>query len=387
MKTLNSIKKMSKEDRERRVLLALVEYYILSGKPVGSATLKEADIGDLSAATIRNYFARLEEEGYLIQQHTSGGRLPTDKAFRLYAQEKINCCYLTPEEEEEIRALHSHDSREIASYLQAAAEELSRMTSSAVFLSAPRFDHDFITAIKLLGIDQKRILCVIVTDFGVVKTEVIHVEKKLSAFAIKRIEEYFQWRLTGLNPPENLIQEEEILAQKIYNELVVRYIVGYSNFSDDEIYRTGFSKLVAYPEFHDAAILASSLSLFENKHSMRLLLKDCSKHNTVKFWIGEDLIPYAALTPNCSILATPYRINTQAAGAIGILSSVRIPYGKIFSILNAFSQVISQTLTRNMYKFKIKYRQPQQQPLDLNTAEIRLIKQTEPLLLEDLRLS
>ena len=90
MKALNPIKKMNKEEREKRVLLALIEYYILNGKPVGSATLKEVDVGDLSAATIRNYFAHLEEEGYLVQQHTSGGRLPTDKAFRLYALEHMH---------------------------------------------------------------------------------------------------------------------------------------------------------------------------------------------------------------------------------------------------------------------------------------------------------
>lgn len=386
MKALNPIKKMSKEERERRVLLALVEYYILSGKPVGSTTLKEVDIGDLSAATIRNYFAHLEEEGYLAQQHTSGGRLPTDKAFRLYAHEHIQARTLPPEIESEINTLGNNDSREIASYLQHVAEELSRLTNSAVFLSAPRFDHDFITSIKLVAISHARCLCIIVTDFGVIKTEVVQIDKKLSSFSIKRIEEYFHWRLTGRDSPEGLEPEEEQLAHRIYNELVVRYIVGYSNFTDEEIYRTGFSKLIAYPEFHDATLLASSLSLFENKPSMRMLLKDCSKHNTLKFWIGDDLAPYATVTPNCAILAAPYKINTQPAGAIGLLSSVRIPYGKVFGLLNAFSEIISSTITRNMYKFKIKYRQPQQPPLSLDTAEERLIKQTEPLLLEDMRL-
>jgi heat-inducible transcriptional repressor len=386
VKALNPIKKMNKEEREKRVLLALIEHYILNGKPVGSTTLKEVDIGDLSAATIRNYFAHLEEEGYLVQQHTSGGRLPTDKAFRLYAHENIHSRILSPEVENEIKPLSHNDSREIAAYLQHVAEELSRLTNSAVFLSAPRFDHDFITSIKLLAIDHSRCLCVIVTDFGVIKTEVIHVDRKFSSFSIKRIEEYFHWRLTGLNAPESLEPEEEQLAHRIYNELVVRYIVGYSNFTDEEIYRTGFSKLVAYPEFHDATLLASSLSLFESKPSMRMLLKDCSKHNTLKYWIGDDLAPYATVTPNCAILAAPYKINTQTAGAIGLLSSVRIPYGKLFSLLSTFSEIISTTITRNMYKFKIKYRQAQQSPLSLNIAEGRLIKQTEPLLLEDLRL-
>ncbi|MBA3603016.1 MAG: heat-inducible transcriptional repressor HrcA [Parachlamydiaceae bacterium] len=384
MKTLKPIKKMSKEGREKRVLLALVEYYIKSGKPVGSSILKEVDVGDLSSATIRNYFARLEEEGYLIQQHISGGRLPTEKAFRLYAQEHIESRGLAAEIEKNCRSIDNNDSRKITSYLQLAAEELSRLTNSAIFLSAPRFDHDFITAIKFISIDNTHGLCVIITDFGVIKTEVIYVEKKLSAFSIKRIEDYFQWRLTGHNPPHNIEIDEEQLAQKIYNELLVRYIVGYSNFTDYEIYRTGFSKLITYPEFYDATQLATSLSLFENSHSMRLLLKECSKHNAMKFWIGTDLEPYSTLTPNCSILAMPYRINSHPVGAIGLLSSMRIPYDKLFALLYLFADIISETVTRNIYKFKIKYRQPQQSPLSFDIQNSQLLHQTEPLLLEDM---
>lgn len=386
MNSVTPLKKSNKEDRERRVLLALVEHYIQSGKPVGSATLKEVGIDDLSAATIRNYFARLDEEGYLIQQHSSGGRLPTDKAFRLYAQEQLSSMGPIPEINPNIEALSSNESRAIATYLQSAAEELSRLTQSAVFLSAPRFDHDFITLIKLVAIDQTRCLCILVTDFGVIKTEIIHVDKKLTAFAIKRIEEYFHWRLTGYNPPKNFEPDEETLAQKIYNELLVRYIVAYSNFTEDEIYRTGFSKLIAYPEFHDASRLATSLSLFENSHSMRLLLKDCSTHNSLKFWIGDDLSPYAQQSPNCAIVAIPYRINNQAVGAIGLLSSVRIPYGKLFGLLHSFSETISKAITRTIYKFKIQYRHPHQQPLNLGENEVHLLKQADPLLLEDMRL-
>lgn len=377
------VKKSNKEDRERRVLLALVEYYIQSGQPVGSATLKEVGIDDLSAATIRNYFARLDEEGYLIQHHSSGGRTPTDKAFRLYAQEQMGS---TSEINPNLETLESNETRAIATYLQSAAEELSKLTQSAIFFSAPRFDHDFITQIKLVTIDPTRCLCILVTDFGVVKTEIIHIDKKLTAFAIKRIEEYFHWRLTGYNPPKNFEADEEALAKRIYNELLVRYIVAYSNFTEDEIYRTGFSKLIAYPEFHDASRLATSLSLFENSHSMRLLLKDCSTHNSLKFWIGDDLLPYAQQSPNCAILAIPYKINNHVVGAIGLLSSVRIPYGKLFGLLQTFSETISKAITRTIYKFKIQYRHPHQQPLNLSKNEVHLLKQAEPLLLEDMRL-
>ena len=359
MKTLVP-KKSTKQEREHKVLLGLVDFYLNTGKPVGSNSLKEAGFGELSSATIRNYFARLEEGGYLIQQHTSGGRIPTDSAYRLYANEYRDEENPVGLPSPLLDKLRNEETKEIAGYLQKAAETLSEATSTAVFLSAPRFDQDYITDLRLVPIDQNRCLCVIITDFGVIQTEVLPTDKKLNSFTTKRIESYFHWRLTGNDEPENLEPEEEKLAQSFWNEVMVRYIVGYSNFTNEEIYRTGFAKLLNYPEFHNPSTLAISLSLFENAHSMRLLLKECSKLNHLKFWIGSDLAPFTPETPNCSVIAIPYCIAGQAVGAIGVLGSTRIPYRTLFGTLRAFSDSISTALTRSIYKFKISFRQPQQ---------------------------
>ncbi len=284
------VKRMGKEDREQRILLGLVEHFIQTGKPVGSNTLKETGFGDLSSATIRNYFAELEKQGYLIQSHFSGGRIPTYLAYRTFAS-----YYINTEEELEVNPfdkLKVNSIREkLLFFLQEAAEKLSNEINCAVFLSAPRFDHDFINQIKLVYLDAFRCLSVLITDFGVVQTEILHLPKKFSAFAIKRIESYFRWRLTGLEKPDNLEAEEEEIGQKFYNELMLRYVVGYSNFVDEDIYRTGFSRLLNYSDFQETSSLASGLALFENAQSMRLLLKECKALNRLKFWIGDDLSP------------------------------------------------------------------------------------------------
>ncbi len=219
-----------------------------------------------------------------------------------------------------------------------------------------------------------------------IQTEILYLPIKLSSFAIKRIEAYFQWRLTGLNPPENLEVEEKTIARTFYNELMVRYIVGYSNFSDEEIYRTGFSRLLSYPDFHEASILASSLSLFENAHRMRLLLKECTTIDQLKFWIGDDLTTYETSVPNCSVLTIPYYISRRAVGAIGLLGPTRIPYRTLFSTLRAFSESLSEALTRNIYKFKISFRHPQTGTLYLQKEKHQLSGQSRLLLLEDKRI-
>lgn len=385
MNTLEPIKKKTtiKEERQFKVLMALIEHYIYTGKPVGSNTLRESGLDYLSSATIRNYFASLEELGYLEQQHASGGRTPTEKAFRLYAQEIKESFRTNSSDAEKLQSFRQSDTKEVAAFLQQSAETLSSMTNCAVFLSAPRFDHDFIVDIKLVPVDTFRFLCVIITDFGVIQTELMHTEEKLSSFGVKRMESYFQWRLGRGEKPENLSEDEDSLAQKFYNELIVRYIVGYSNFIDEEIFRTGFSKLLSYPEFNDPVSLASTLSLFENAHSMRLLLRDCCKSNQIKFWIGSDLNPYTVNTPNATVITIPYRINQQTIGAVGILGPARAPYRRLFELMQAYSDSISEALTRNIYKFKINFRQPQEGTPYLQKEEHRLIGQSRLILLED----
>lgn len=376
-------KKLSKAEREKSALLALVEQFIANNKPVGSKTLQEAGFIDISPATIRNYFANLEKEGFLLQLHASGGRIPTQKAYRLYANEFRDFSEIDDEQKEIIDTIRKSETKEIASFLQKSAETLSSLTNLAVFLSAPRFDHDFIADLKVVPIDSFRLLCVLVTDFGVIQTELLHSDFALSSFAVKRIESYFNYRLKNLDKPENLEAKEESLAKKFYNEVMVRYIVGYSNFIDEEIYRTGFSKLISYSDFKDTKLLASSLALFENSHSMRLLLRDCQSHESLKFWIGDDLITFATGKVNCSVIAVPYKIGNKTVGSIGVLGPTRMPYKELFALLGSFSDGISAALTKNIYKFKINFRQPKPGSPYIQKEEHQLLGQSRLMLLED----
>lgn len=383
MISLRKSKGVSKEEKEKTVLFGLVEVYLKTGKPVGSNTLREAGFEALSSATIRNYFGKLEEDGYLEQMHTSGGRVPTAAGYRRYAVEYAAANPIIPEDNAPYRKLRSAETREIASYMQNAAEKLCSLTDHAVFISAPRFDHDYVTNVKLVPIDYYRCLAVLITDFGVVHTELLNLEEKISAFSLKRVENYFHWRLTGLDEPENLDEQETRLAHRFYNELMVRYIVGYSNFINEEIYQTGFSKLLLYPEFQEASRLASALALFENAHAMRLLLKDCAAHEALKFWIGDDLNAFAHDKADCTVIAAPYYINQTPVGAVGLLGPCRTQYRHLFGQIKEFADSISEALTRNLYKFKITYRQPEAGKPYIQHKEQHLLGQSRLLLLED----
>lgn len=379
-------KKTSKSEREFQVLIGLVDHYIETGIPVGSATLQEGAFSHLSSATIRNYFAHLESEGYLTQQHASGGRIPTESAYRHYASQLSDSNSTLPGAQAELlKTLKNRETSEITAYLQEAAEKLSEITQCAAFISAPRFDHDYIDHMRLLPLDNSRCLGVILTNFGVVQTEVLPVELKLNAFSVKRIEDYFRWRLTQHNEPKNLEPEEELLAQQLYNEMIVRYVIRYSNFTEEDLYRTGFSKLLAYPEFRDAAPLSDTLGILENKHTLRLLLKETSSKGQIRCWIGSDFIPLTSIKQHCTVLTIPYYINKTIVGSLGILGPMRMPYKERYAQIRQFSSVISETLTQNIYKFKISFRQPDVETQFLKKEEQQLLTGSQTRLLEDKR--
>lgn len=382
MKPRKKSRSSSKKQRQQQVLFALVRLFIKEGKPVGSGTLSDSDCKGISSATVRNYFVELEQQGYLTQQHSSGGRIPTAKAFREYAdfcvQESKKSLIIEEVRAEQLNSLRSLSQSDIAAILEKAAELLSAWTGCASFLSSPRFDHDFVRDLKLMSIDDTRCLCVIITSFGLVKTEILRSEQKLSAFAVKRMESYFHWRLSGRDEPQDLSESELQLAQNFYNEALVRYVVGYSNFVHEEIFRTGLSKLLDFPDYDHVANLAGALQLFEDPGAMRLLLRECLTHNESRIWIG-DQVPRQEMVQekNCAVLAEPYAIGPKSAGAIGILGPMRMPYQECLEILHAVGEALTEALTNSIYRFSITYRQPLNTPPSLTHEQ--------QLLLEDQR--
>lgn len=377
-------KKPAKDQREKLILFGLVDLYLQQGKPIGSNTLRENGFETLSSATIRNYFSKLEEEGYVKQPHSSGGRIPTILAYKTYVEEHLDKPRLAPEEKKKIDQWLKKETREVASYLLQTVEKMSEITHCAAFLSAPRFDQDFILEIKLLYIDHRRLLCVLVTDFGLIRTEVLYTEKKLSSFTLKRLEAYFNWRLTGIDKP-TLDPEEEALGAQLYKEIMLRHVVSYTNFSAEDLFQAGFSKLLAYSDFNDAAALASGLSLFENKQMLRQLLSITCEQGKLMCWIGDDLHPFAPEATACTVITIPYRINQTICGSLGILGPNRIPYRELFGQMQEIARVLSESLTKSVYKFKISFRSPKPSHLEFQKNYPGFLDQSQTLLLENKR--
>jgi heat-inducible transcriptional repressor len=360
MKT--KIKKKAK--REEEILLGFIKLFLETGKPIGSSSLQSNGFDHLSSATIRNYFATLESQGFAHQPHTSGGRLPTSKAFKWYAENTKDHIETHPQIQKLLEQRFSSVER-IYQFLEEIANVLAETSGAAVAISSPRFDQDSIIDIKLLLIDHNRLLVALVTNFGVVNTYLLNISNKISSFSQKRIENYLQAKLQNIATLLNLTEEERSLAEKIYQEVMVRYIVNYANFSNVDLITCGFSNLLQYKEFNDPVTITKSLSLFENEQELQAILKHALQKQGLSFWIAEDLEPFSKHITHCSILAMPYKINELSAGAILIYLPMRADYKVHFSILKTFCEFISKLLTKTTYKHKISFRTPNNAPLKL----------------------
>lgn len=355
MKKLPALK-LHKKDREKSVLLGLVELYIKTGVPIGSNTLKMEGFEFLSSATIRNYFSKLEKMGYLKQQHLSGGRIPTSLAYREYANACLEDLKISSHDEKIIDKYLKGNYKNLSSYLQSASELLSELSSGCVFLLFPRLEQDFIQNIKLMKLQENQLLSVVITDFGQIRTDTFLLEANLSDKDIKGLENYLLWRLSKAVKP-NISENLTKVAQKLYNEIMLRHVALYST-SKEDIYRTGLSKLLSYVEFQDPMTLAKSLALFEDLDKIKSLLNESMRINRLTAWIGQELSAFGSLAVDCSVIVFPYKINQIPVGAIAILVPTRADYSKIFSLAQYFNVCISEALTQNIYKFKINFQEP-----------------------------
>ncbi len=365
-------KPASKKEREIEVLMGLVELFLTTGKPVGSNTLRENGFELLSSATIRNYFASLEECGYLIQEHTSGGRSPTDLALRLYVEtllEKKQFPKIGKQDYEFLQSIISKETKRLSYYLQEVTEAIADLTSLTTLITAPRFDQDFISKIILSKVDDGRAVCIIVTDFGFIHTETLYLPSQMSNFTINRLQEYFHFRLTSLDKP-SLTEEEEIFAKSAYDEVILRHFISFTNMNHPDIYKGGFAKLLRHSEFHDPKALSNTLSLFENSAILQQLLYN---NQGLKLHIGEDLKEHIPPPYKSSLIQIPYYIHNKAVGNIAVAGPSRMNYKGLISLLETISALLSDNLTKSLYKFQLNYRTPKSKEVTYTRSGLPVI--------------
>lgn len=345
----------TRQRRALEVLLKLVELHLRTGRPVGSQALKEEGIEHLSSATLRNYFAHLESLGYLRQTHISGGRVPTDAAFEVYAQQALTSARTSTSEKTANfdRHLPTSTGSGLSSWIESVAGELSRRTRCCVALTLPRFTQDFVTQVQLVPLPARRLLSVVCTQFGLVHTTSLSVEWSRDQTDLKDLTAYCNWRLNESLPKPFLSQSDERLYSQIQSEIMIHYLIQHSDKSHQRLALTGLSQLLCHSECRETSVFAEFLTLLEKRRNLRSLLSHVQSQNDPLFWIGKGLSPYFADAKNCSVIAGTYCLHRASVGAIALIGPVRMPYREIFAHLLKAQEHLQHHLTDSVYKFNI----------------------------------
>lgn len=378
-------KRAGRKERERRILLGLVEQYLKTGKPVGSNVLQEEGFQDMSSATIRNYFAGLEEEGFVKQPHSSGGRIPLGKAFQCYAENCLDEVMKEPLQKSGFQAGGALEAKNVVALLQEMAAFVSDRVHASVILSAPRFDHDSIIDIHFHFLDIRRVLAVVVSEFGLIHTEVLMPLQSVSPNLVQKADRFAKARLYKEKEEEEVLpSEERLIIRKLYQEAVASFFVRYSSFSEEDMWKVGFSHLLEYPEFEKAHNLGATLAFFENTSLLRRLFREAQRKGAIRFWIGDAFKPYMAVEePPCALLVAPYHVGKHCVGALGILGPKSMFYKEVFRLLRSVEAELSQTVTGMLVKNRLSYRMPESHPLVGDEVKNLSVEFREPKLLSN----
>ena len=339
---------MQLDERKYLILQAIIDDYILTAMPVGSRTISRKSGVGYSPATIRNEMSDLEELGYLDQPHTSAGRVPSNKAYRLYVDHLIKTSKLTSDERER---MHDHlvsRSKQVESVIRSAAGVLSDATKYTSVIVAPKLGSLRIKHVQLVPVAERTALMIIVTNAGIVKDAVIRVPEGMDADDLYSISRVLTQKLAD-KPLEavrqafsellrNAEQNRKLLGETL--QVLEKRLEEGGDASD--VIVGGSTNLLEYPEYSDVNKARSFLSVLESKDTLRKLLsRDGGMEVSIR--IGpENQLP--ALS-DCSIVTASYRLGDQSTGTLGIIGPTRMNYNRVISVLDFMSRALSDVLS------------------------------------------
>ncbi len=333
------------DERKVKILQAVVRNYLETGEPVGSRTISKYTDLNLSSATIRNEMADLEEMGYILQPHTSAGRIPSDKGYRLYVDKMLE---EKEKEVEEMKELLLEKEDKMDNLLKQVAKVLAVNTNYATMISAPKYSGNKLKFIQLSRVDTEQVLAVIVTEGNVIKNHMINTEEALDDETILKLNILLNTHLNGLSIEEiNLAMIAGLKKMAgIHSDIVSNVIdaVAEAIHSDEdlEIYTSGANNFLKYPELADKENAVSLLHAFEEKEPLNeLALTNLAGNNTgIQVYIGDET-PVEGLK-NCSVVTATYELDEGMKGTIGIVGPKRMDYDKVVGTLkNMMSQLDS----------------------------------------------
>lgn len=335
-------------DRERRVLEAVIRSYVESAEPAGSRTIAKTFPLGISAATIRNTMGDLEERGYLYHTHPSAGRIPTDRAYRVYVDGLMDPTRLTREQRATLDQELLRGHRAIESILERAADVLGVLAQELGVASSPPFDNAVLERLELITVSSERLLMVLVLKAAAARTIYVEVSNELPAEAVEAVARVLNERLAGLTLDDIRRTVKERLTDAGdgagQNELINIFVEEADYLftgSDGNDVVMGSAQMLAHqPEFHSNEKMRELLELTERKDVLRSALR-ARNRTGLSVTIGTEHVN-PKLT-DFTIVTSTYRRGTLS-GVIGVMGPTRMPYDKVVSLVQYTSRLVDNLL-------------------------------------------
>ncbi len=336
------------DERKVKILNAIIKNYLETGEPVGSRTISKYTDLNLSSATIRNEMSDLEDLGYIVQPHTSAGRIPSDKGYRFYVN---NLIAAKDQEVAQMQEWMIEKTEKMENLLKNVAKVLATNTQYATMISAPSVVSNRLKFVQLSAVDEHQVLSVVVMDGNIVKNKIINVDKPLDNETMLKLNMLLNTNLNGLTVDQiNLALITRLKDQAGKHDAIVAQVLDtvaetITEDQDLQVYTSGATNIFKYPELSDSKKASELLDTFEEKQSLMELLAEGSgdgDNTGIQVYIGDET-PISTMK-DCSIVTATYELGDGVKGTIGIVGPKRMDYENVVDNIKSLKGQLDKLL-------------------------------------------
>ena len=345
---------MSLDKRKVKILKAIITSYIDNAEAVGSRTIsKKYELG-VSPATIRNEMSDLEEMGFLVQPHTSSGRIPTDKAYRYYVDDLWKKVKTSKNPNfNQLRNIIEDKSNELDEIFRNSVRILSQFTKYTSFIVAPHLKQANIKRVQMVPVSDTKVLLLIILQTNIVKQVMLRLNSPIPFEQMESISESLTEKLYGYKL-EDVDKIKDSLIKELYYvressndalmELLPYLVEQMLKLEEINVFSDGITNILDLPEYNDVVKAREFISFVEDKNSVAKLLQYTSE-NDLDICIGSENKDYELR--DCSLITATYKFNGKLIGKIGVIGPTRMDYNNVISTVKSISDAISEIINQN----------------------------------------
>lgn len=341
-------------ERSLHLFKVLVEHFIQDGAPVGSRTLAKDSLLNLSPATIRNVMADLEDFGLLDSPHTSSGRIPTVKGYRLFVDSLLRVKDLNSIEVEKI-AKELDPENDFKSLMQRTSSMLSDITQLAGVVMLPRTEQSTLQHMEFVALSGNRVLVILVVNDREVQNRIIHTSRTYSASELQEVSNYLNEIFVGKDltfARNNILDELERTKEQLNQSMqtaieMAQLAFDYekSKINKDELFFSGETNLMDVAELCEVEKLKKLFNTFNQKRDILHLLEQAISADGIQIFIGEE--SGHDVLDNCSVVTSPYEVNGKILGVLGVIGPTRMQYERVIPIVDVTAKMLGSALNPN----------------------------------------